>query len=576
MKGFMKGGIQSPGTSGYARIPRRLSPFTQDQSVLFIYPLTRTIKFYQWDRRYFPFADHPLLFLFILLPPRLLRLPPGPGLCTAFPFYKIMCYRCLLSSQIKKDYSLTEVSLGINNSLRFVSSNSILFNGSKMKVVIIAPAGSSYIWRKRRAAFTMPPMALPLLAAVTPPEFQVHLIDEAVEDVDLNLKADLVGLSAITATASRAYVLADHFRSRGIKVVMGGVHPSTLPEEALQHCDSVAIGEGERLWPQILADAARGHIERTYQGSPSFPLDNLPAPRWDLLPAKRYFIPQTVQVSRGCPMACSFCSVSSFFGRPYRLRPIPQALEEIKALKRKLFIFVDDDITGVPDFAKELFASMIPLKKKWVGQCSLSIADDTELLRLAARSGCIGLLIGFESISPEVLRSIGKQVNLRRKYEEAIHNIHKRGIHIQGSFIFGFDGDTPEGIRATVDFVKQNRITGVNYCHLTPFPGTRLFSQLEQEGRILHRDWSKYDRQNIVFQPRHFTPESLQDQIFWAYRQTYNLRSLWQRRPFSFQHMSLYLALNFGYMKGVRKMEQDAKKSRKNHLPASTFSSSSS
>lgn len=437
-----------------------------------------------------------------------------------------------------------------------------------MRVVIIAPAGESYIWRKRRAAFTMPPMALPLLAALTPAGVEVRLIDEAVEDVDTALEADLVGLSAMTANAPRAYALADHFRCRGIQVIMGGVHPSTLSEEALEHCDSVAVGEAESLWAQILTDAGEGRLKRIYQNPVPLPLDNLPAPRWESLRARRYFIPRTVQLSRGCPNACSFCSVSTFFGRSFRSRPIPQVLEEIQSLSRKLFLFVDDDITGNPSLAKELFAAMIPLKKKWVAQCSLSISDDPELLELAARSGCMGLLIGFESLSPEVLRSIGKQVNLRRKYEEAIRRIHGRGIHIQGSFIFGFDGDTAEAIQSTVQFVKENRITGVNYCHLTPFPGTKLYADLEKEGRILHRDWSRYDRQNIVFQPRHFTPEGLQHDIFWAYRQTYNLRSIWQRRPFSFQHISLYLALNFGYMKGLRKMEREAQKSRKGGLPA--------
>ena len=438
-----------------------------------------------------------------------------------------------------------------------------------MRVVLIAPAANNYIWRKRRAAFTMPPQALPILAAITPPGVTVRLLDEAVEDVNLNLEADLVGLSSMTATATRAYALADHFRSRGIPVVMGGVHPSSLPEEALQHCDSVVIGEAEDLWPRVLEDAGASRLKKTYQNSLPFPLEDLPAPRWDLLNARKYFIPQTVQVSRGCPVSCSFCSVSSYFGRSHRNRPLAQVLQEIKALPRKLFIFVDDNIAGDPTMAKDLFAAMIPLKKKWVAQASLSIADDSELLDLAARSGCIGLLIGFESLSPDVLRSIGKGVNLQRRYEEVIQKIHSRRIHIQGSFIFGFDGDTPEGIHTTVEFVKQARLTGVNYCHLTPFPGTRLFAELEKEGRILHRDWSKYDRQNIVFQPRHFNPESLQDQILWAYRQTYNWRSIWDRRPFSFQHISLYLALNFGYIKGVRKMERDAQKNRQGGLPAS-------
>jgi radical SAM superfamily enzyme YgiQ (UPF0313 family) len=436
-----------------------------------------------------------------------------------------------------------------------------------MRVSLIAPAPASYIWRKKRAAFTLPPMALPLLAAVTPPGVEVRLIDEAVEEVDVKLEADLVGLSVMTATAPRAYELADHFRSRGIKVVMGGVHPSSLPDEALQHSDSVVIGEGEVHWPRILEDAGRGGLKRIYENSSSLPLDQLPVPRWDLLPAQRYFVPRTVQVSRGCPMSCSFCSVSSFFGRSYRHRPVRQVIEEIKAHRKRLLIFADDNITGNPHSAKELFAAMIPLKKKWVSQCSLSIADDPELLDLAARSGCIGLLIGFESISPEVLKSIGKQVNLRRDYEEAIRKIHGRGIHIQASFIFGFDEDRPDSIPATVQFVKENRLTGVNYCRLTPFPGTKLYADLDRQGRIIDRDWAKYDRQNVVFQPRNFTPRDLQEKIFWAYSQTYNLRSLWQRRPFSFQHFSLYLVLNFGYMKGLKKMEREVMGGRKNRPP---------
>jgi len=434
-----------------------------------------------------------------------------------------------------------------------------------MRVVLIAPAPKSYLWRKKRAAFTIPPLALPLLAAVTPPGVKVRLIDEAVEDVDLKLEADLVGLSCMTPNAPRTYALADHFRGRGIPVVMGGIHPSSIPEEALKHCDALVVGEAESLWPRVLEDAGAGRLQGIYQSSSLSSLQNLPPPRWGLLPARKYFVPQTVQVSRGCPINCSFCSVSSYFGRVQRSRPTSQVLEEIKALPRKFFIFVDDNLTGDPALAKELFAAMIPLKKKWVAQCSLSIADDAELLNLAARSGCLGLLLGFESISPAVLRSIGKQVNLRRRYEEVIKKIHGRGIHIQGSFIFGFDADTPETILSTVKFVKQNQITGVNYCHLTPFPGTRLFSDLEKEGRILHRDWSQYDRQNIVYRPRNFTPEELQDKIFWAYRQTYNWRSLWQRRPFSFQHFSLYLALNFGYMKGLRQMERRAKKNWKSY-----------
>ena len=437
-----------------------------------------------------------------------------------------------------------------------------------MRVVLISPTSSGYIWKRRRAAFTLPPMALPLLAAVTPKEVEVRLVDEAVEEIDLHLQADLIGISSMTATAPRAYALAQHFRTRGIPVVMGGIHPSTLPEEALRYCDAVVIGEGEMLWPQVVRDVQHRRLQKIYRNADSLDLSRIPHPRWDLLPSKKYFIPRTVQVTRGCPHGCAFCSVSPFFGRTHRSRPVGQVLEEIRAMPKRLLIFSDDNIIADPQVARELFSAMVPLRKRWVAQCSIAIADDPELLSLAARSGCIGLLIGFESISSEVLRSVGKGINLKVRYDEAIRKIHARGIHIQASFIFGFDGDTRETIARTVQFVKTNRLTGVNYCHLTPFPGTRLFQDLAEEGRILTRDWSRYDRQNIVFQPRHFTPQELQDQIFWAYRQTYNLRSLWQRRPFSFQHLSLYLALNFGYLKGLRRMETEAKKNREISLPA--------
>jgi radical SAM superfamily enzyme YgiQ (UPF0313 family) len=423
-----------------------------------------------------------------------------------------------------------------------------------MRLVLIAPSGAAYVWRKKRTAFTLPPMALPLLAAVTPPGVTVTLLDEAVEDIDLNLEADLVGFSVMTANAPRAYALGDHFRSRGIKVVMGGIHPSSLPEEALQHADAVAIGEGEPIWAQLLKDAAQNQLKSRYQ-SPAFPSLNGPASlRWDLLARDRYFIPQTVQTSRGCPIGCHFCSVSAFFGRTFRKKALDQILEEIHSLPKKLVIFVDDNIVGEAEFSKRLFEAMIPLKKKWVAQSSLAIVEDPELLDLAARSGCIGLLIGFESISRQVIKRMGKGINLRRRYQEAVSRIHDRGIQIQGSFIFGFDEDTAASFDETLQFVRQVRLSGANYCLLTPYPGTRLFQEYTDEGRILSRDWSRYDRNHVVFQPIHFSPDELQERTRRAYLETYNWKSLWKRRPPGFQHISLYLALNFGYWRGARKL----------------------
>ncbi|MBI5583870.1 MAG: B12-binding domain-containing radical SAM protein [Deltaproteobacteria bacterium] len=418
---------------------------------------------------------------------------------------------------------------------------------------MIAPAAGSYIWRKKKSAFTLPPMALPLLAAVTPREITVQCLDEAVADVDLNLRADLVGLSVMTANAPRGYALADHFRSRGLPVVMGGIHVSSLPEEALTHCDAVAVGEGEHLWPQVLADASRGRLRPIYKNENGQTWTGFPTPRWEMLAQHKYFIPRTVQVSRGCPVGCSFCSVSSFFGRNFRTKPVEKVLAEVRQVPRKLLVFVDDNLVGNPEYAKELFEALIPFRKKWVAQCSLSVAEDRELLALAARSGCIGMLIGFESLSVAAMARIGKKVNLRQSYDSAIRKIHERGIQIQGSFIFGFDEDRANTVDETLEFVRRNKLSGANYCLLTPFPGTRLFDELEQEGRILSRDWLLYDRNHVVYHPAHFLPEDLRRKTEWAYRQTYNLRSLWNRRPITFQHYSLYLALNFGYWRGVRK-----------------------
>jgi radical SAM superfamily enzyme YgiQ (UPF0313 family) len=232
---------------------------------------------------------------------------------------------------------------------------------------------------------------------------------------------------------------------------------------------------------------------------------------------------------------------------------VEQVLEEVRRVPGRFLIFVDDNLVGQTEYAKQLFKALIPFRKRWVAQCSLSVAEDPELLELAARSGCIGLLIGFETLSAAAMARIGKKVNLRQSYEEATRKIHAKGIQIQGSFIFGFDEDRSETVSETWEFVRRNKLSGANYCLLTPFPGTRLFEELDQQGRILSRDWSLYDRNHVVYRPARFLPDELLEKAEWAYRQTYNLRSLWNRRPITFQHYSLYLALNFGYWRGVRK-----------------------
>lgn len=276
-----------------------------------------------------------------------------------------------------------------------------------MKLELIVPATKEQRHRRRWAL--CPPLAPAMIAALTPPDVEVSITDENVSTIDFKKEVDLVGITVITSTANRAYEIADFFRTKGVKVVLGGIHPSVLPEEAGQHADAVVIGEAELTWPRLITDIKAGQLQKIYQHNERPSLAGLPIPRRELYSRSRYIIPNTISTSRGCPYSCSFCSVSLFSGRTYRCRPIGEVIKEIGTLDRKKpIIFVDDNIVGKPAYAKELFHALMPHKLKWLGQSSVNIASDDELLRLAAASGCIGLLIGFESIAPASLTGMGK------------------------------------------------------------------------------------------------------------------------------------------------------------------------
>lgn len=441
-----------------------------------------------------------------------------------------------------------------------------------MKVKIIAPCRPDHIWKDKKSPFVFPPLALPLLAALTPAEVEVSLCDEVTQKNDLEKEADLVALSVMTATAPRAYQIAQIYRGRGTPVIMGGIHPSLLPKEALQYADAVAIGEAEDLWPQIIQDARNKTLKPLYQ-SPSLPsLQASPALRHDLLDRRRYLIPNVVQATRGCPFDCSFCSVSTFSGKTFRSRPIPEVIRDISSLPGDFFLFVDDNINGNQAYSWELMKALIPLRRKWVSQASVSIARDEKLLDMTAEAGCIGLLIGFESLSPEVLQSIRKRANRVEEYRGLINRIRSRGIGIQGSFVFGFDQDDSSVFSRTVEFITETSLDAVNFCRLTPFPGTRLFHQLEAEGRILHRKWELYDREHVVFRPQLMTPEELDEGTFWAYEKTYSLTSIGRRMIPNWRHLIFYFAVNLGYLRGVsqhRKMRDQAREITPNEIPLS-------
>jgi radical SAM superfamily enzyme YgiQ (UPF0313 family) len=368
-----------------------------------------------------------------------------------------------------------------------------------------------------------------MVAALTPPEVEVSLTDENVTAIDFQKETDLVGITALTFTAHRAYEIADSFRARGVKVILGGIHPSALPEEASQHADAVVIGEAEGIWPNVIDDFKANKLQRIYSQRKLPSLLNLPFPRRDLFAKGAYYAPNTISTARGCPYACSFCSVTSFFGHTYRRRPVEEILGEIETLNhRKLIVFVDDNIVGKPKFAKEFFRALAPYKIKWVSQASVTIARDDELLKLAAASGCIGLLIGFESIYPVNLAAMGKKINVVDEYETVIRKIHSYGIAIHGCFILGLDEDDEDVFKRTVRFAQKMRLETAQFSFAMPHPGTALYKSLDKAGRIFTKDWSKYNN-DIVFGPKLMSREVLQKGHDWASPEFYSIPSILRR-----------------------------------------------
>lgn len=433
--------------------------------------------------------------------------------------------------------------------------------GSLVKVELISPAIQRN--RRRRGLGVCPPLGLAMVAALTPEGVEVSLTDENVTDIDFQRETDLVGITALTATAGRAYEIADTFRARGVKVVLGGIHPSVLPEEASRHADAVVIGEAEGIWPNLIEDFKANKLQGVYRQCERPSLLSLPIPRRDLFAEGAYLVRHTVSTTRGCPYSCSFCSVAAFFGHTYRCRPLGEILKEIETLKdRKFIVFVDDNIVGNPKFAKELFRALIPYKIKWFGQASVTVARDDELLKLAAVSGCIGLLIGFESLYPANLDMVGKRVNLVNQYENVIRKIHSYGISIQGNFIFGLDQDDVGIFKRTVRFAQKMRLESANFAFLTPYPGTALCESLNKAGRIVTTDWTQYEH-DIVFEPKLMSREMLQKGHDWACRKFYSIPSIWRRVGMVRPNLFALWTLNLYYRSYFRGKPNAIRHSRK-------------
>jgi len=422
-----------------------------------------------------------------------------------------------------------------------------------MKLLLIAPKWpNGSLWGQ--IYFRFPYLSLTTLAALTDDEWDITIVDENVTTLDFSEAPDLVGITLMTPLAVRGYEIADKYREKGIPVVLGGIHPTMMKDEAMAHADAVVLGEAEGTWGRVLADLKDNRLKPVYQTDVRHELKIQPIPRRDLLNPKDYFFMNTLQTTRGCPFDCEFCSVTSFYGRTYRVRPVEDVLDEVGRMKGRFVFFVDDNIAGKHAYAKELFRALAPLKIKWFSQASLSMVEDEELLDLAQKSGCAGLFIGFESLSQENLKAIGKSMNHSAEYREAVRKIHDHGIGIQGSFIFGTDGDDPSVFSDVLRFIDKAHIEAALFSVLTPFPGTRIQESLMRQGRILHFDWEKYDMNHVVFKPLKMTPEQLQEGFNWTYKRLYGYRSI-LTRLFPFTRNALFYGIqNYGFRRAWKKV----------------------
>jgi radical SAM superfamily enzyme YgiQ (UPF0313 family) len=370
-----------------------------------------------------------------------------------------------------------------------------------MKLLLIEPSNrvASVIDR-----LPVPPLSLGVIAALTPPEWEVRIVQEPYDTVDLESEIDLVGITAGTTNVRRGYQLADEFRRHGRPVIMGGIHPSVLPSEALAHCDSVCIGEAETIWKGILEDCLAGKLRPTYRQDVPTDLDSYVSPRRELLPARTPFLLDigTIETSRGCPYACEFCSASTVYGRKVRERSMDGLCAEIEAMRTRSLFFVDNNIFTNPHRTKNLFREIAPLKRRWAAQASLSFAADRELVELAARSGCFGLFIGLESVAAEGHNTYRKNAGNLEEMKERLRVLREHGIGVHASVIFGHDFETRDTIRRSLDTLLSLDIVTATFGILTPLPGTVIAARLEAEGRVFSKNWDCYDLNHLVFTPR--------------------------------------------------------------------------
>jgi radical SAM superfamily enzyme YgiQ (UPF0313 family) len=417
-----------------------------------------------------------------------------------------------------------------------------------MKIKLIVPRWpKGSIWSS--FVFRFPYLSVTTLAALTPKDIDVVIADENAGEIDFNEKIDIAAISIMTPLALRGYEIADKYRSMGVKVVMGGFHATWMPEEALMHADTIVIGEAEHVWPALLEDFKNNKLKKTYKPGCFAPLDKSPVPRRDLLNKDKYFFINTMQATRGCPFNCDFCSVTSFYGRTYRYKPVEDIERELQSMAggSNFLFLVDDNVIGNPAHASKLFKLLKKYPHKWLSQASTTFTDYPELLKLAQESGCYGMFIGFETLSQEGLDKLNKRFNRSDTYADLIKKMHDHGMGVQGSFIFGYDWDTKDSFDMVSDFVEKVKMDSVLYTILTPYPGTKVFERMKAEGRLITTDWSKYDMAHVVYKPKNMTVEELQEGYLNANRRFYSWKSMFKRLPAFRRSLMVFGPMNWGF-----------------------------
>jgi radical SAM superfamily enzyme YgiQ (UPF0313 family) len=422
-----------------------------------------------------------------------------------------------------------------------------------VKIALISPKGPLYRHRGGifKKSLRYQPLTLTTLAALVPAELnaEISLLDEGIQEVPETLEAEIVGMTVITGTAKRSYELAARFRSQGKTVILGGPHVTLMPQEAARHADSICVGYAEDSWPQLLRDYARGELLSEYRQSAEFSLDrtDMPYARREMFDRRQYLTQAVFEATRSCVHDCEFCVAPAAWGRKQYQKPVDWVIEDIRRFGQRKLIFVDLNLISDRDYARELFTELIPLNVQWFGLSTVLLAHDRELMELVARSGCKGLLLGLETVTPASLRDAKKRFNGSVDFKAIIADLHHLGISVQGCFVFGLDHDTPEVFDTTVEFAIDAGIDLPRFAVLTPFPGTPLHGRLEREGRILSRDWELYDGQHVVFQPAKMSVRELAEGHERAWKNVYRwsaiARRLWVARNFQL----LAVTANLGY-----------------------------